>query len=42
MGRRSMLHVNIRGHMGWDSMAVGGNVTPVVEATIALIEQERR
>jgi predicted PhzF superfamily epimerase YddE/YHI9 len=42
MGRRGMLHVNIKGYMGSDSIEVGGNVTPVAEATITLIEQDRR
>jgi hypothetical protein len=32
----------IKGYMGSDSIEVGGNVTPVAEATITLIEQDRR
>jgi predicted PhzF superfamily epimerase YddE/YHI9 len=42
MGRRSMLHVNIKGPMGADGIEVGGNTTPVAEAAITLTEQECR
>lgn len=36
MGRRSMLHVQIRGEGGADGIDVGGFVTPLVEATLTL------
>jgi trans-2,3-dihydro-3-hydroxyanthranilate isomerase len=36
MGRRSILHVKIHGKSGADGIAVGGNVTPVIEGTITL------
>jgi trans-2,3-dihydro-3-hydroxyanthranilate isomerase len=36
MGRRSFLHINIRGEMGRDGIEVGGNVVSVAEASIAL------
>jgi trans-2,3-dihydro-3-hydroxyanthranilate isomerase len=36
MGRRSILHVRIHGEGGADGIAVGGNVTPVIEGTITL------
>jgi trans-2,3-dihydro-3-hydroxyanthranilate isomerase len=38
MGRRSILHVNINGEMGSDGIEVGGNVTPVAEASMTLQE----
>jgi trans-2,3-dihydro-3-hydroxyanthranilate isomerase len=38
MGRRSLLHLNIRGEMGRDAIEVGGNVAPVAEATMTLEE----
>lgn len=41
MGRRSMVHVHIKSPMGSDGIEVGGHVTPVAEATIALVEQDR-
>jgi trans-2,3-dihydro-3-hydroxyanthranilate isomerase len=34
MGRRSILHVHIVGERGQDGIDVGGNVTPVAEATM--------
>jgi trans-2,3-dihydro-3-hydroxyanthranilate isomerase len=36
MGRRSILHVLIHGERGQDGIEVGGYVTPLVEATMAL------
>jgi len=36
MGRRSLLHVEIRGHEGENGIDVGGYVTPLVDATMAL------
>ena len=36
MGRRSILHINIRGDMGSEGIEVGGNVISVAEASIAL------
>lgn len=36
MGRRSLLHVNIRGDRGAHGIEVGGFVTPLVEATMTL------
>jgi len=36
MGRRSILHVRIHGKGGIDGIAVGGAVTPLIEATITL------
>ena len=36
MGRRSILHVHILGDRGQDGIYVGGNVVPVVEATMRL------
>jgi predicted PhzF superfamily epimerase YddE/YHI9 len=34
MGRRSLLHVEIRGERGGETFDVGGQVTPLVEATM--------
>ena len=36
MGRRSLLHVEIRGKEGADRDLVGGYVTPIVEAVMTL------
>ena len=36
MGRRSFLHVNIKGEMGSEGIEVGGNVVSVADASIAL------
>jgi trans-2,3-dihydro-3-hydroxyanthranilate isomerase len=36
MGRRSILHVRIDGTYGADGIAIGGYVTPLIEATISL------
>ena len=36
MGRRSMLHVHIRGERGVDGIEVGGHVTPVAEGVLTL------
>jgi trans-2,3-dihydro-3-hydroxyanthranilate isomerase len=36
MGRRSIIHVRIHGENGIDGIAVGGNVTPVIDGTITL------
>ena len=36
MGRKSMLHVQIRGERGSEGIDVGGYVTPLVEATMRL------
>lgn len=36
MGRRSILHVRIDGPEGRDGIAVGGYVTPVIDATLTL------
>lgn len=38
MGRRSILHVNIRGEMGSGGIEIGGNVAPVVVASMTLDE----
>ena len=34
MGRRSLLHVELRGENGTDGIYVGGHVTPIIEAVI--------
>ena len=36
MGRRSILHANIKGDMGADGIEVGGNVTPLAVASMTL------
>lgn len=36
MGRRSILHLNIRGDMGAEGIEVGGNVAPLAVASMAL------
>ncbi|MBV8929924.1 MAG: PhzF family phenazine biosynthesis protein, partial [Mycobacteriaceae bacterium] len=36
MGRRSLLHVLVRGERGRDGIEVGGQVTPVATATMRL------
>lgn len=36
MGRRSLLYMKIHGEGGVDGIAVGGNVTPIIEGTISL------
>jgi trans-2,3-dihydro-3-hydroxyanthranilate isomerase len=36
MGRRGILHLRLHGEGGVDGIAVGGNVTPIIEATITL------
>jgi trans-2,3-dihydro-3-hydroxyanthranilate isomerase len=36
MGRRSILHVHIRGEKGVDGIEVGGHVTPVAEGTLTI------
>ena len=36
MGRRSILHININGDMGCDGIEIGGNVTPLVYASMHL------
>jgi hypothetical protein len=36
MGRRSMPDVQIHGAQGVDGIEVGGDVTPLVEATMSL------
>jgi trans-2,3-dihydro-3-hydroxyanthranilate isomerase len=36
MGRRSILHVHIRGDHGKDGIEVGGHVTPVAEGTLTI------
>ena len=36
MGRRSILHVNVRGEMGCEGIEVGGNVVPVAVASMTL------
>jgi trans-2,3-dihydro-3-hydroxyanthranilate isomerase len=36
MGRRSLLHVHVRGKNGAEGIEVGGYVTPVVTATMSL------
>lgn len=38
MGRRSLLHVRVRGDRGSDGIEVGGNVTPLIEGTLHLPE----
>ena len=38
MGRRSFLHIRIRGEMGRDAIEVGGNVVPVTEASMTIDE----
>ncbi len=34
MGRRSLLHVHVRGERGCDGIEIGGAVTPIAEATL--------
>jgi trans-2,3-dihydro-3-hydroxyanthranilate isomerase len=41
MGRRSLLHVHVRGDSGADGIEVGGHVTPLVSATMRLPRQSR-
>jgi trans-2,3-dihydro-3-hydroxyanthranilate isomerase len=36
MGRRSLLHVEVRGNEAADGIFVGGHVTPLVEAVMTL------
>jgi trans-2,3-dihydro-3-hydroxyanthranilate isomerase len=36
MGRRSLLHVELRGENGTDGIYVGGHVTPIIEAVMNL------
>jgi predicted PhzF superfamily epimerase YddE/YHI9 len=36
IGRRSILHVQINGNQGADSIEVGGHVTPIAEGTMTL------
>ena len=36
MGRRSLLHVNIRGEMGSEAIEVGGHVAPLAEGSMEL------
>jgi trans-2,3-dihydro-3-hydroxyanthranilate isomerase len=36
MGRRSLLHVEIRGESGMEGIHVGGHVTPIIEAVMTL------
>ena len=36
MGRRSLLHVHIRGEEGSEGIEVGGYVTPLVNAVMRL------
>ena len=36
MGRRSILHINIKGEIGREGIEVGGNVVSVAEASMAL------
>jgi trans-2,3-dihydro-3-hydroxyanthranilate isomerase len=36
MGRRSLLHVHIRGELGSTAIEVGGHVTPIARATLTL------
>jgi trans-2,3-dihydro-3-hydroxyanthranilate isomerase len=36
MGRRSFLHIALRGEQGADGIEVGGYVTPVAEGTLRL------
>jgi trans-2,3-dihydro-3-hydroxyanthranilate isomerase len=36
MGRRSLLHVEVRGNEAADGIFVGGHVTPIIEATMTL------
>ena len=41
MGRRSLLHVQIRGERGLESIEVGGHVTPVATGSMCLpVESE--
>jgi trans-2,3-dihydro-3-hydroxyanthranilate isomerase len=37
MGRRSILHINVKGDMGSEGIEVGGNVISVAEASITLV-----
>ena len=39
MGRRSVLHVHIRGDRGSESIEVGGHVTPLATASMRLFEE---
>ena len=41
MGRRSILHVNIRGDMGRDAIEVGGHATPVAVGSMSLGVKDR-
>ncbi len=36
MGRRSFLHVHIRGERGRDGIEIGGNVAPIIDAVMTL------
>lgn len=36
MGRKSLLHVHILGHLGQDGIFVGGNVTPVADCSMRI------
>jgi trans-2,3-dihydro-3-hydroxyanthranilate isomerase len=36
MGRRSLLHVDIKGENGMDGIYIGGQVTPIIEAVMTL------
>jgi trans-2,3-dihydro-3-hydroxyanthranilate isomerase len=36
MGRRSILHININGDLGCDGIEIGGNVTPLADASMHL------
>ena len=36
MGRRSILHVRVRGDHGCDGIAVGGYVTPIIDGVMTL------
>ncbi len=38
MGRRSYLHVHVRGDNGADGIDIGGHVTPVGVATMQLAQ----
>lgn len=39
MGRRSVLHVHIRGARGSEGIDVGGHVTPLATASLSLVEE---
>jgi trans-2,3-dihydro-3-hydroxyanthranilate isomerase len=39
MGRRSLLHVEVRGKEAADEIYVGGQVTPIIEGVMTLVSR---